>query len=267
MREKQLYKGEEYRLNNASIIKVTDKVLYMHRFRNTGWGGESPTWSMLMIIGSLVLTLILTIIIFDKDASLNNKDFLEFLLVISSFFIVSFSPIILIWRLNRPICFNRERQKVYYWRGQEVAEAKWSDKVYSYKEINRGIYGATPIIALELRGKRLNHTIYMGVSDVDYFEKLSYINSFMGGENPILSEKAEMQIARGNFQFSLKELFLSRFTNVPWWYLPYAFFFAFPTDIVMYTLNKILPMRGAPKKLREACGIPNDERVYGNKQR
>ena len=236
MREKQLYKGAEYRLNNESVIKVTDKILYMHRFRNTGWGGEAPTWFMTEMVFFSFYGFFLLLIIYVEN--FGYKD-IEPILVIIGTFLCFYIPLLLVWRLNRPICFNRERQKVYYWRGQEVAEAKWSNQVYSYKEINRGIYGATPIIALELRGKRLNHTIYMGVSDVDYFEKLSYINSFMRGENPILSEKAQMQIARGNFQFSLKELFLSRFTNVPWWYLPYAFFFAFPTDIVMYTLNKI----------------------------
>lgn len=261
MREEQLYKGEEYKLNNESIIKVTDKVLYMHRFRNTGWGGESPTWFMTEMV---FFSFYLFILIVEMTGGMTfSEDNILGLIAILGTFLCFYIPLLLVWRLNRPICFNKETQKVYYWRGQEVAEAKWSDKVYSYKEINLGIYGATPVISLELRGKRLNHSIYMGVSDVDYFEKLSYINSFMRGENPILSEKAEMQIARGNFQFSLKELFLSRFTNVPWWYLPYAFFFAFPTDIVMYTLNKILPMRGAPKELRKACGIPEGERVYG----
>jgi len=56
---------------------------------------------------------------------------------------------------------------------------------------------------------------------------------------------------------------LEWFVAIAFYELPVAIFFLFPTDLILYTLNKILPRRKIPKELLEACGCKEGERVYG----
>lgn len=199
-----------------------------------------------------------------------TPSWIEMMLFLSLLILPFYIWMIILWRLQLPICFNKKTQKVSTWIGGELAEIEWERFHMFDTKMNAGVQVIMDVYLFTLfgkSGKRYPMTIW---DDGNPAALKAFIDDFMNHKEPIIIDEGKMQIARGNFQFTYKQLFKQRFifskeqgifSRI--WLIFTAIFFTLPIDFLMYGLNKILPRRKMPKELQEVCGCKEGERVYG----
>lgn len=264
-------KIEEYETDGHSTIKVTENTLYMAK-RFPMWGGMQS-----MYIATYIILWLFYLSTFGLFISVDSDE-LSFIVTYGIFFSSFMLPIFL-WRMDLPLCFNRKTQMVTTYQEGQLCQVKWHRGLMYDHKFGPNAYG---------------HYIYVHAIDIVRKDKsvvgeLSkdiricierqcslLIEDYMDGKEIVLSEESQFLVDKYNFQLSIKELFVSRFITpfksrhplewfvaIAFYELPAAIFFLFPTDIILYVLNKVLPRRNLPKELREACGCDDSEKVYG----
>jgi len=259
---------QEVYVTNQSVIKVTEDVIFMNRYKHLYWGGQYATYEG--IHTGLFLFYVTSLFTFYVTGSEDIKDDIYFILFASLVIIPFYIGIIIAWRRELPICFNKETQKVSAWIDGELAEIEWERFHMFPTKMNAGVQLIIDVWLFTLfgkSGKKYPMTIWDDGSPGGLYV---FLHNFMNQKEPIITEYGKMEIARGNFQFTYKELFLQRFTfrkeeNIFMriFLVFSAVFFTLPIDFLMYGLNKVLPRREIPKELLEACGCEEGERVYG----
>jgi len=259
--------NQEVYVTDQSVIKVTEDVVFVNRYKSDISRSQYSTYVRVTVgLFGFYFSILLTLYIASSG---NITDDIDLILFISFWTIPLIFLVIISWRIELPICFNKKTQKVSTWIDGELAEIEW-EKFFMF---------ATTIYAGKMRTEVLLFTLF-GQNDKEYnmtiWDEASpgglyvFLHNFMNHKEPIIVENGKMEIARGNFQFTYKELFVQRFTfrkedNV---FMRIslifsAIFFTVPIDFLMYGLNKILPRRKIPKELLEACGLDKDYKVYG----
>jgi hypothetical protein len=257
--------NEEVYVTNQSIIKTTEDVAFMNRYKSNMWGGQFSTYTGI----GIGLTIFYGINFLSLFQAPIENETLSFTLLILPIILLLYTLIIVTWRRELPICFNKKTQKVSAWIGGELAEIEWEKFHMFHTKIQDGAQATAKVFLFTLfgkSGKRYPMTIWDELPAGLY----AYVHDFMNHKEPIIVENGKMEIARGNFQFTFKELFIQRFSfrkeeNVFMriFLVFSAIFFTLPIDFLMYGLNKVLPRRKIPKELLDACGCEEGERVYG----
>jgi hypothetical protein len=231
-------------------------------------GGQYSTYSgTLLGLGIFYLFSVFTFFILNLE-DLEEKIF--GMLFLSSVTIPFYIGIIIAWRRELPVCFNKKTQKVSAWIDGELAEIEWERFHMFPTKMNAGVQLIIDVWLFTLfgkSGKKYPMSIWDDGSPGGLYV---FLHNFMNHKEPIIVENGKMEIARGNFQFTFKELFIQRFTFrkeenifIRIFLVFSAIFFTLPIDFLMYGLNKVLPRREIPKELIEACGCEDGERVYG----
>jgi len=260
--------NQEVSVTNQSVIKITEDVIFMNRYKSNMWGGQYSTYGGILL-GLEVFYLMSLFIFFVLNLeNLEEKTFLMFFLSLIAIPLFLLQQIA--WRRELPICFNKKTQKVSAWINGELAEIEWERFHMFQTKIQDGAQSTAEVWLFTLfgkSGKKYPMTIWDNLLPGGLY---ALVHDFMNHKEPIITEYGKMEIARGNFQFTYKELFLQRFKfrkeeNIFMriFLVFSAVFFTLPIDFLMYGLNKILPRREIPKELLEACGCEEGERVYG----
>jgi len=273
--ENELENRRHYNASDMSVTKVTKDVLFMVRSYSTVLGGNQwGTYIFLLIIIGLLNSLLETsirmhgFIFFTKIE--NFKEYFNMMILP----ILGLTIALFFWRRELPICFNKKTGMVSVWLKGRLFQLK-RDNLRLYRDEQRAGRGggleATSFFVKEDESKKMHRVLI--ADHILWLEKL--INDFLDGKDITFDEYTLNKIKRGNFELSIKKLFVLRFIDsyyafskwekillYPFYFL-YSLLIGFPTDLLMYGLNKILPRREIPKELREACGISKDERVYG----
>jgi len=255
-------------VSNQSVIKITEDVIFMNRYYSNMSGGQYSTYSGIGI--GLIIFYIVIVLTFLSPASQNIDDDITFMLFASLIILPLYMLQQIAWRRELPICFNKKTQKVSAWINGELAEIEWERFHMFQTKIQDGAQSTAEVWLFTLfgkSGKKYPMTIWDNLLPGGLY---ALVHDFMNHKEPIITEYGKMEIARGNFQFTYKELFLQRFKfrkeeNIFMriFLVFSAVFFTLPIDFSMYGLNKILPRRKIPKELLEACWCEEGERVYG----
>ena len=264
---------EEYQTDGHSTIKVTDNILYMAK-RFPMWGGmQSMYMTIYIILGSFYLFSITGLISIEPDKVTGTTfDLLYILLAL-------FLPPLFLWRMDLPLCFNRKTQMVTTYQEGQLCQVKWHKGLMYDHKFGPNAYGQYIYVhAIDI--VRENKSVVGGLSEDIRIcverQCAMLIEDYMDGKEIVLDKESQFLVDKYNFQLSIKELFVSRFITpfknrhtLEWFFaiafyeLPMAIFIFFPTDMILYVLNKILPRRRIPKVLKEACGMSDDEKVFG----
>ena len=263
---------EEYQTDGHSTIKVTENILYMAK-RFPMWGGVQSMYS-------ITYTMFLFPIYFALFLMLpNSEDSLVVLLIIMGFPTIIYLGGIFLWRMDLPLCFNRKTQMVTTYQEGQLCQVKWHKGLMYDHKFGPNAYGQYIYVhAIDI--VRENKSVVGGLSEDIRIcvesECSTLIEDYMDGKEIVLDKESQFLVDKYNFQLSIKELFVSRFITpfknrhtLEWFFaiafyeLPMAIFIFFPTDMILYVLNKILPRRRIPKVLKEACGMSDDEKVFG----
>jgi hypothetical protein len=258
---------QEVYVTNQSIIKITEDVIFMNRYKSNMWGGQYSTYSGILI--GLEVFYFFILFIYYTSSLEGGGSFVSSMLFLLLIIIPIFILQQIAWRRELPICFNKKTQKVSAWIGGELTEIEWERFHMFHTKIQDGAQATAKVFLFTLfgkSGKRYPMTIWDELPAGLY----AYVHDFMNHKEPIIVENGKMEIARGNFQFTFKELFIQRFTfrkeeNIFMriFLVFSAIFFTLPIDFLMYGLNKVLPRRKIPKELLDACGCEEGEGVYG----
>ena len=195
--------------------------------------------------------------------------------------LVAFSPFFILWRIEKPVCFNRKTRKVSFWIKGQLAQVNWDD-IEAYTKLSRsaaagsGALVKEQIVAFNIFTQASEHyepeAHNVTIPGTDYWDKddpvmgakglWEYIYLFMEkGKEGVPKPENTTRIC------SLKESMID--TNpypikdvhiigiiINTILLPFTVPFAILnviTDMVYCVLDKILPTRKPPKPLREAC--------------
>jgi len=258
---------QEVYVTNQSIIKTTEDVVFMNRYYSNMSGSQYSTYSGIAV--GLFIFYFSSVFIFYLTSSEDINDDIYFILLASLVIVPIYIGIIIMWRRELPLCFNKKTQKVSAWIDGELAEIEWERFHMFHTKIQDGAQATAKVFLFTLFGKSGKH-YPMTIWDRLPAGLYAYVHDFMNHKEPIIVENGKMEIARGNFQFTFKELFVQRFTFrkednifIRIFLVFTAIFFTLPIDFLMYGLNKILPRRNIPKELLEACGCDEGESVYG----
>jgi len=273
--ENELENREYYNASDMSVTKVTKDVLFMVRSYRSVFGNQ---WGAYFFMPVLVFLLICySIAIYYSIVIMGNPiwnpTFIN--IVAISIPILFFLIVVIPWRRDLPICINKKTGVVSVWTKGELAQITKEELLLFRSEFRAGrsiLRGAAFFLNGVVSKKRIKVLI---IEEVDFLwlEKLIY--DFLDGKEITFDEYTLNKIKRGNFELSIKKLFVLRFIDsyyafskwekillYPFYFL-YSIFIGFPTDLLMYGLNKILPRRKIPKELLEACGCKDGEKVYG----
>jgi len=266
-------KIKEYQTNGYSTIKITDNTLYMAK-RFPMWGGvQSMYMATYVILGLLYMFSISGLITIEPDKVTGTT--FDLLYICLALFI----PPIFLWRMDLPLCFNRKSQMVTTYQEGQLCQVKWHrELMYNYK-FGPNAYGQYIYVhAIDIfrKDKSVLGELSKDIRICIERECSTLIKDYMDGKKIVLDRKSQFHVDKYNFQLSIKELFISRFITpfknrhpLEWFFaitfleLPLAIFILFPADIILYTLNKILPRRRISKELREACSCEEGEKVFG----
>jgi len=265
-------KIEKYQANGYSTIKITDNTLYMAK-RFPMWGGVQSMYKITYTLFLFPIYFALFLIIPNTGES-----FTVFLIVMAFPTFIYLGGIFL-WRMDLPLCFNRKTQMVTTYQEGQLCQIKWHRKLmYNYK-FGPNAYGQYIYVhAIDIfrKDKSVLGELSKDIRICIEREYSMLIKDYMDGKEIVLDRKSQFHVDKYNFQLSIKELFISRFITpfknrhpLEWFFaitfleLPLAIFILFPADIILYTLNKILPRRRISKELREACGCEEGEKIYG----
>ena len=266
-------KIEKYETDGDKTIKVTDNTLYMAK-RFPMWGGvQSMYMATYIILGLLYIFSITGLITIEPD-NVTGTTF-DLLYILLSLLIL---PIFL-WRMDLPLCFNRKTQMVTTYQEGQLCQVKWHKGLMYDHQFGPNAYGQYIYVhAIDVfrKNKSVVGELSKDIRICIERECSLLIEDYMDGKEIVLTKESQFLVDKYNFQLSIKTLFVSRFITpfknrhpLEWFFaiafyeLPAAIFFLFPTDIILYILNKILPRRRMSKALTEACGCEEGERVYG----
>jgi len=250
--------------NDGDVIKITESKLYLATsYFNQIFAGTAWTTRLYIMLVIGIIEMIFSISGTDYNALLFG------FIIISPVFI----PAMILWRRELPLCVDRKKGMIYGYRGGKLYEAS-KDSLVSYVNTLVAPGSASSVCRFELHEVDNKEKIYTFLVYGELHTKV-LVDDFLEGKEIVLSHEDRQTIKRGNGELNFKEMFHLRFLapfgrlSLLWkivyypFYLFYAIFMGFPVDLLMYALNKILPRRAIPKELREACGMGEDERVFG----
>jgi len=196
-------------VSNQSVIKITEDVIFMNRYKSNMWGGQYSTYSGITI--GLFVFYFSSLLIYYTTSMEEYLNFTSTILFLSIGIIPIFALQQIAWRRELPICFNKKTQKVSAWIDGELAEIEWERFHMFQTKIQDGAQSTAEVWLFTLfgkSGKKYPMTIWDNLLPGGLY---ALVHDFMNHKEPIITEYGKMEIARGNFQFTYKELFLQRF--------------------------------------------------------
>ena len=181
--------------------------------------------------------------------------------------VVFIIPNVFLWRFECPICFNKERQKIFFWEENELLQQEWKDvEFYVSRLPGFSTSGSTYSTAFDMYGSKTGKKY---TTFIEYTHTSKSIANFMAGEPNQVSLREQEEIRRANLEFDFKDIFVFNYHLIPkggWLFFIPLFtvvFFIIPINVIVYGLNKYLPRKNPPAELLEACGYDKDYKVYG----
>jgi hypothetical protein len=264
--------------NDGDVIKITESKLYLATsyFNQIYAGTYSTTIAYVMlvvgILGPFIPIYLYIWWTYSTDweyyTAINGGLLLGLFLVLLPFFMA-----MILWRRELPLCVDGKKGMIYGYRGGKLYEAS-KDNLVSYVNTLVSPGSASSVCRFELHEVNNKEKIYTFLVYGELHTKV-LVDDFLEGKEIVLSQEDRQTIKRGNGELNFQELFHLRFLapysrlSLVWkilyypFYLLYAIFMGFPVDLLMYVLNKVLPRRKIPEELREACGMGDDEKVFG----
>ena len=265
MNSNEINSEDEDIFGAGNVTRITEKTLFMVSNRLAKYGTTEGV-KVYMGVTFFTMYFFIGLSYFSYDDSIYNT--IESLLILLGICMVGFIiPNVFLWRFECPICFNKERQKVFFWEENELLQQEWKDvEFYVSRLPGFSTSGSTYSTAFDMYGSKTGkkYTIFIG-----YTYTSKSIANFMAGEPNQVSLREQEEIRRANLEFDFKDIFVSNYKGVlsDGWLFPITtftvIFFIIPINVIVYGLNKYLPRKNPPAELLEACGYDKDYKVYG----
>ena len=270
------------RVDGFNFSKISKNSLHMRDYLSAESGGRmGGVWWLLWTVVFIVLFAIINMIFlpdFRKEV-LGEDWFIGAYAMLA--IMIAYSPFFIIWRLELPICFNRQTRKVSFMVKGRLAQVNWDD-IETRAKIARTIVAGSGALNKEqivtfnvyynmpYAKDTVKHNIT--IMGTDYWEGddpiagakalWEYIYIFMEkGEDALPKDKISgggcslIRSMKEHNPFPQKGFPLSdnifNFVALPLG-LPMSII-SIITDMIYCVLDFILPKRGLPSLLREAC--------------